>query len=41
MKTRNWLIGIGLVCLTACADTKSGDVSGRFDADEAVAYCDA
>ena len=41
MKTRNWLIGIGLVCLTACADTKSGDVSGRFDADEALAYCDA
>ena len=39
MKTRNWLIGIGLVCLTACADTKSGDVSGRFDADEALAYC--
>lgn len=41
MKTRNWLIGIGLVCLTACADTKSGDVSGRFDVDEALAYCDA
>lgn len=41
MKTRNWLIGIGLVCLTDCADTKSGDVSGRFDADEALAYCDA
>lgn len=41
MKTRNWLIGIGLVCLTACADTKSGDVSGRFDADEVLAYCDA
>ncbi|MBM6658866.1 glycoside hydrolase family 88 protein [Bacteroides gallinaceum] len=41
MKTRNWLIGIGLVCLTVCADTKSGDVSGRFDADEALAYCDA
>ena len=41
MKTRNWLIGIGLVCLTACADTKSGDVFGRFDADEALAYCDA
>lgn len=41
MKTRNWLIGIGLVCLTACADTKSGDVSGQFDADEALAYCDA
>lgn len=41
MKTRNWLIGIGLVCLTACADTISGDVSGRFDADEALAYCDA
>lgn len=41
MKTRNWLIGIGLVCLTACADTKSGDVSGRFDADKALAYCDA
>lgn len=41
MKTRNWLIGIGLVCLTACADTKSGDVSGRFDADEALVYCDA
>ena len=41
MKTRNWLIGIGLVCLTACADTKSGDGSGRFDADEALAYCDA
>lgn len=41
MKTRNWLIGIGLVCLTACADTKSGDVSERFDADEALAYCDA
>ena len=41
MKTRNWLIGIGLVCLTAFAYTKSGDVSGRFDADEALAYCDA
>lgn len=41
MKARNWLIGVGLAMLTACADSNSGTILGQFDADKALAYCDA
>lgn len=41
MKARNWLIGIGVMCLASCAELKSGDAAAQFDTEEALAYCDA